>query len=90
MKANANEYRERSVEDLRQLVEDIKEDIFKLRFQHATGQLDDVSKLRQAKHKLARVRTIVREHELGIRVLTAKPMVAASGSAGKAGSGAKG
>ena len=94
MRANANEYRERSVEDLRQVVEDLREDIFKLRFQHATGQLDDVSKLRQAKHKLARVRTVVREHELRIRVLTTRPMSVAvgsgSGGAGKAGSGAKG
>lgn len=68
-----SEYRERPIEELRRIAEDLKEDIFKLRFQHATGQLDDVSKLRQAKKKLARVKTIVREHDLGIKKLATRP-----------------
>ncbi|NMB76818.1 MAG: 50S ribosomal protein L29 [Myxococcales bacterium] len=69
----AGELRERPLEELRQMAQDLKEDIFKLRFQHATGQLDDVSKLRQARRKLARVNTLLREHELGIRKLTERP-----------------
>lgn len=65
----ASEYRERTLEELRQMVDDLKQDIFNLKFQHATGQLDDVSKLMQTKRNLARVCTIIREHELGKRRL---------------------
>ena len=65
----ASEYRERTLEELRQMVDDLKQDVFNLKFQHATGQLDDVSKLTQTKRNLARVCTIVREHELGLRKL---------------------
>ena len=61
----ASEYRERTLEELRQMVEDLRQDVFNLKFQHATGQLDDVSKLIQTKRNLARVNTIIREHELG-------------------------
>ena len=63
----AQEYRDRTYEELRQMELDLRQDLFNLRFQHATGQLDDASRLRQAKRNLARVKTVVREHELGIR-----------------------
>jgi len=65
----ATEYRERTLEELHQMVEDLKQDVFNLRFQHATGQLDDVSRLSQTKRNLARVETVIREHELGVRKL---------------------
>ena len=69
----ALEYRERTIEELKQMEQDLRQDIFNLRFQHATGQLDDISRLRQAKRNLARVKTVLREHELGIRqVVTVK------------------
>jgi large subunit ribosomal protein L29 len=72
----ASEVRERPIEELRSMAEDLREDVFKLRFQHATGQLDDVSKLRAAKRKLSRVKTVIREHDLGIRKLNSKTNVA--------------
>jgi large subunit ribosomal protein L29 len=68
---NAKEYRERSFEELQQMEQDLRQDIFNLRFQHATGQLDDVSKISQAKRNLGRVKTVLREHDLGIRHLAA-------------------
>ncbi len=68
----ATEYRERTYEELQQTVQDLRQDIFNLRFQQATGQLDDVSRLGQAKRNLARVNTILREHELGIRRVVGK------------------
>ena len=69
----ALEYRERTLDELKQMEQDLRQDIFNLRFQHATGQLDDISRLRQAKRNLARVKTVLREHELGIRqVVTVK------------------
>ncbi|MBW2701326.1 MAG: 50S ribosomal protein L29 [Deltaproteobacteria bacterium] len=65
----ASEYRERTFEELRHMADDLKQDVFNLRFQHATGQLDDVSRITQVKRDLARVKTLVREHELNIRQL---------------------
>ncbi len=62
----AGEYRERTVEELRHSEEDLKQDLFNLRFQHATGQLDDVSRLNATRRDLARVKTIIRENELGL------------------------
>ncbi len=65
----AREYRERSYDELKQIVGDLSQDLFNLKFQHATGQLDNVAKLTETKRKIATVHTIIREHELGIRQL---------------------
>ncbi|ACS31195.1 50S ribosomal protein L29 [Micrococcus luteus] len=44
-----------------------KEELFNLRFQAATGQLDNASRLKSVKRDIARIYTILRERELGIR-----------------------
>ncbi|AJM77167.1 50S ribosomal protein L29 [Rathayibacter toxicus] len=44
-----------------------KEELFNLRFQSATGQLDTNGRLRAVKRDIARIYTIIRERELGIR-----------------------
>lgn len=44
-----------------------KEELFNLRFQAATGQLDDSSRIKAVKRDIARIYTILRERELGIR-----------------------
>lgn len=44
-----------------------KEELFNLRFQAATGQLEDSSRLKAVKRDIARIYTILRERELGIR-----------------------
>lgn len=44
-----------------------KEELFNLRFQAATGQLDNSSRLKVVKRDIARIYTILRERELGIR-----------------------
>jgi len=44
-----------------------KEELFNLRFQAATGQLDNSSRLKAVKRDIARIYTILRERELGIR-----------------------
>jgi len=62
--------REKNDEELVQLESELKEDYFKLRFQHATGQMENPSKLRLIRKDLARVKTILRERQLGIRVFT--------------------
>lgn len=43
-----------------------KEELFNLRFQSATGQLDNHARLRQVRREIARLYTIMRERELGI------------------------
>jgi large subunit ribosomal protein L29 len=53
--------REQSVEELRNEEDRLKEEIFKLRFQNAIGQLDNPIKLRIIRKDLARVKTILNE-----------------------------
>ena len=43
-----------------------KEELFNLRFQSATGQLDNNKRLQTVKHDIARIYTVMRERELGI------------------------
>ncbi|AXE53886.1 MULTISPECIES: 50S ribosomal protein L29 [Aurantimicrobium] len=62
---------ERLVEELRKA----KEELFNLRFQSATGQLESHGRLRAVKRDIARIYTVLRERELGIR---ATPAVAAA------------
>jgi large subunit ribosomal protein L29 len=53
--------------DLEQKLRESKEELFNLRFQSATGQLESHGRLRTVKHNIARIYTVVRERELGIR-----------------------
>ena len=56
------------------LVEELKkarEELFNLRFQSATGQLESHGSLRAVKRDIARIYTIIRERELGIRAVAA-------------------
>ena len=57
----AAKMREMSVEELENEVPSLSEQLFKLRFQKATGQLDNVTKFREVRKDLARVRTILTE-----------------------------
>ncbi len=59
-----SEIREKSSEELNKELLALKEELFRLRFQHATNQLENPLKLRTVKRDLARVRTILREREL--------------------------
>ena len=45
-------------------LEKMKKELFNLRFQHVTGQLENPVKLREVKRNIARVKTIIREKEL--------------------------
>jgi large subunit ribosomal protein L29 len=62
----AAELRELSDEELVLRVREAKEELFNLRFQMATGQLDNNRRLRTVRHDIARVYTIMRERELGL------------------------
>ncbi len=56
--------REKSNDELLQEVKELTQELFKLRFQHATHQLEDTSQLREVKRNIARVKTILREREI--------------------------
>ena len=53
--------------DLETRLRESKEELFNLRFQSATGQLENHGRLRTVKRDIARIYTVVRERELGIR-----------------------
>lgn len=55
------EIRDLSTEDLNQEVEDLKEELFNLRFQQAVGQLEDTTRLRSVKKTIARILTVINE-----------------------------
>ena len=62
----AAELRELSDEELVAKVRESKEELFNLRFQMATGQLDNNRRLRTVRHDISRIYTIMRERELGL------------------------
>lgn len=63
----ANEIRSKSSEELQKELVALKEELFKLRFQHATNQLENPAQIAQVKRDIARVMTIKREQELAAK-----------------------
>ena len=61
MKMKASEVRAMSVAQLNEKLDALKKDLFFLRMQHATNQLDNPLKIRETKHDIARVKTVLRE-----------------------------
>ena len=61
---NAKEIRESSVAELNEKLADLKDELYKLRFQHAINQLDNPMRITAVKKDIARVQTIIREAEL--------------------------
>lgn len=60
----ANEVRDLSTEELVTKIDDLKDQLFKLRFQLATGQLENPMTIREVRRSIARVKTVLREREL--------------------------
>lgn len=58
------EIREMTAEELNRKVDDLKTELFNLRFRLATGQLDNPMVIRDVKHNIAQVKTVLREREL--------------------------
>ncbi|MBQ3334070.1 MAG: 50S ribosomal protein L29 [Eubacteriaceae bacterium] len=61
MNKQMKELRDLSVAELEKKSADLKEELFNLRFQHATGQLENPIRIREVKRTYARVRTILTE-----------------------------
>lgn len=58
--------RDGHVLELEQMLKDNKEELFSLKFQVATGHLEDTSRLRAVKKNIARIKTILKEKEMGM------------------------
>jgi large subunit ribosomal protein L29 len=63
---SAAELRALDADDLETKLKDAKEELFNLRFQNATGQLDNSARLKTVRREIARIYTVIRERELGI------------------------
>ncbi|MBM6975328.1 50S ribosomal protein L29 [Intestinimonas butyriciproducens] len=63
----ATEVRKMSAEELSAKLLDLKKDLFQLRLQHATNQLDNPIRIAEVKKDIARVKTMIREQQLAGR-----------------------
>ena len=61
---NIKEIRDMSNEELSKEVVSLKEELFNLRFQQATGQLENPARMREVKKTIARIKTVITEREL--------------------------
>jgi large subunit ribosomal protein L29 len=59
-----SEFRGLSMEEKLRKVDDLKQELFNLRFQHEVGQLENPQKMKQVKRDIARVKTIIKESVL--------------------------
>ena len=62
---NVTDVREFSTDELTNQLSDLKKELFNLRFQHATNQLENSMVIGRVKKDIARVKTVIRERELG-------------------------
>ncbi|MBA2876755.1 50S ribosomal protein L29 [Thermaerobacillus caldiproteolyticus] len=60
----AKEIRELTTAEIEQKIKSLKEELFNLRFQLATGQLENTARIREVRKDIARMKTIIREREI--------------------------
>lgn len=60
----ASEMRDKTQEELQRELNELKSELFKLRFQLVTNQLENPMKLKDVKKSIARVKTVIREREI--------------------------
>jgi large subunit ribosomal protein L29 len=61
----ANELRKLTLDELKEKEHDFKQELFNLRFQAVTGKLENSSRIHQVRKTIARVKTLIRQKELG-------------------------
>ena len=59
----SREIREMSLEEMQRKGDDLKEEMFNLRFQHGAGQLENTAILKQTKRDIARIETLIKEQQ---------------------------
>ncbi|WP_368653614.1 50S ribosomal protein L29 [Ornithinibacillus sp. 4-3] len=62
----AKEIRELTTAEIEQNVKSLKEELFNLRFQLATGQLENTARIREVKKSIARMKTVAHQRELSV------------------------
>lgn len=62
--SKAAEIRELSDSEIREKLEEAKEELFKLRFQKSSGQLENTARVKIVRHEVARLKTVLRERQL--------------------------
>lgn len=60
-----NDIRKLTTEEINVKIKEAKEELFNLRFQQATGNLEKPSRIRDLRHTVARMKTVLKERELG-------------------------
>ena len=60
----ANEIRDLTIAEIEQKVKSLKEELFNLRFQLATGQLENTARIREVRKSIARMKTVIRQREI--------------------------
>lgn len=60
-----NEIRNLTTDEIKVKIKESKEELFNLRFQQATGNLEKPSRIRELRHTVARLKTVLKERELG-------------------------
>ncbi|MEC2075504.1 50S ribosomal protein L29 [Metabacillus fastidiosus] len=60
----ANEIRDLTTAEIEQKVKSLKEELFNLRFQLATGQLENTARIREVRKSIARMKTVIRQREI--------------------------
>lgn len=62
----ANEIRELTTAEIEQNVKSLKEELFNLRFQLATGQLENTARISEVRKSIARMKTVIRHREVSV------------------------
>ncbi len=60
----AKEIRDLTTAEIEQQVKSLKEELFNLRFQLATGQLENTERIREVRKSIARIKTVIRQTEI--------------------------
>ena len=62
----ANEIRDLTTAEIEQKVKSLKEELFNLRFQLATGQPENTARIREVRKAIARMKTVIRQREISV------------------------
>ena len=68
----APDLRQYTVEELKARVYELEEELFNLRFRHVTSELPNPLRMRVIRREIARIKTILKESEIGLRKLTSR------------------
>jgi large subunit ribosomal protein L29 len=79
----ATEVRDLETDDLHGRIAELKEELFNLRFQLATGQLDNHRRMQQVKRDIARIRTVLRERDYAVAASVASEAAAPAPAEGE-------